>query len=102
LKLNRWKVEITLELGGDWMAKEEKKLGELVGKAVKEGFEELGKKLQKRIDNAMKDLKKTTRKVDEKRRGFVSNEALLAAGVAFAIGLALGVALVKTSEKKKD
>ena len=85
------------------MAKEEKKkLGELVAKAVKERVDALGKKLQARLDNATKDLKKTTRKLDEKRREFVSNEALLAAGVAFAIGLALGVALVKTSEKKKD
>jgi len=48
----------------------------------------------------MTKIKKTFRRADMVRREFVDDKMLLVFGLAFAIGLALGVALARSKEKQ--
>lgn len=61
--------------------------------------EETRKEIQARVDEIAGELKKKVEELREKRvRELLEDKTLVAMGVAFAIGLALGVALAKSKE----
>ncbi|MBS7655900.1 hypothetical protein KEJ50_05305 [Candidatus Bathyarchaeota archaeon] len=70
------------------MSREEKKL-----------FEELTEEVKKIIEEKLFDMKEDAKKlfnlIKERRIAYLENSTLLALGIAFTIGLAIGVAIAK-------
>jgi ElaB/YqjD/DUF883 family membrane-anchored ribosome-binding protein len=60
--------------------------------------EETIKEIRARVDEVAGELKKKVEEFREKRRELIEDKTLMAMGVAFAIGLALGVALARSKE----
>jgi len=61
--------------------------------------EETRKEIQARIDEIAGELKKKVEELKERKvRELLEDKTLMAMGVAFAVGLALGVALAKSRE----
>jgi len=60
--------------------------------------EETRKEIQARVDQVAGELKKKIEEFMGKRRELIEDKTLMAMGIAFAIGLALGVALAKSKE----
>lgn len=61
--------------------------------------EETRKEIRARVDEAAGELKKKVEEFREKRvKELLEDKTLMAMGIAFAIGLALGVALAKSKE----
>ena len=60
--------------------------------------EETVKEIRARVDEVAGELKKKVEEFREKRRELIEDKTLMAMGIAFAIGLALGVALAKSKE----
>ncbi len=60
--------------------------------------EETKKEIRARVDEIAGELKKKIEEFREKRREILEDNTLMAMGIAFAIGLALGVALAKSKE----
>jgi len=60
--------------------------------------EETRKEIRARVDEVAGELKKKVEEFREKRGELLEDKTLMAMGIAFAIGLALGVALAKSKE----
>jgi ElaB/YqjD/DUF883 family membrane-anchored ribosome-binding protein len=60
--------------------------------------EETIKEIRARVDEVAEELKKKVEEFREKRRELIEDKTLMAMGIAFAIGLALGVALARSKE----
>jgi len=61
--------------------------------------EEIRKEIRARVDEVAGELKKKVEEFREKRvKELLEDKTLMAMGIAFAIGLALGVALAKSKE----
>jgi len=61
--------------------------------------EETIKEIQARVDQVTGELKKKVEELKERKlRELLEDKTLMAMGIAFAIGLALGVALAKSKE----
>ena len=60
--------------------------------------EEAIKEIRARVDEVAGELKKKVEEFKEKRRELIEDKTLMAMGIAFAIGLALGVALARSKE----
>ena len=61
--------------------------------------EETKKEIRARVDEVAGELKKKVEEFREKRvKELIEDKTLMAMGIAFAIGLALGVALAKSKE----
>jgi len=61
--------------------------------------EEIRKEIRARVDEVAGELKKKVEEFREKRvKELLEDKTLMAMGIAFAIGLALGVALAKSRE----
>jgi ElaB/YqjD/DUF883 family membrane-anchored ribosome-binding protein len=60
--------------------------------------EETVKEIRAHADEVAGELKKKVEEFREKRRELIEDKTLMAMGIAFAIGLALGVALAKSKE----
>jgi len=60
--------------------------------------EETRKEIRARVDEVAGELKKKVEEFRDKRGELLEDKTLMAMGIAFAIGLALGVALAKSKE----
>jgi len=60
--------------------------------------EETRKEIRARVDEVAGELKKRIEEFREKRKELIEDKTLMAMGIAFAVGLALGVALAKSKE----
>lgn len=60
--------------------------------------EETRREIRARVDEVAGELKKKVEEFREKRKELIEDKTLMAVGVAFAIGLAMGVALAKSKE----
>jgi len=60
--------------------------------------EETIKEIRARVDEITGELKKKVEEFRDKRKELIEDKTLMAMGIAFAIGLALGVALAKSKE----
>jgi len=60
--------------------------------------EETVKEIRARVDEVAGELKKKVEEFREKRRELLEDKTLMAMGIAFAIGLALGAALARSKE----
>jgi len=60
--------------------------------------EETRKEIRARVDEITGELKKKVEEFRDKRKELIEDKTLMAMGIAFAIGLALGVALAKSKE----
>lgn len=60
--------------------------------------EETRKEIRARVDEVAGELKKKAEEFRDKRGELLEDKTLMAMGIAFAIGLALGVALAKSKE----